>query len=65
MTFRHNIAYIFNSFVFSLDIPVIINILYETIKIVNEKMLNAIYLYSFHNDTSEENNSLNGRSNEP
>ena len=30
-----------NSFVFSLDIPVIINILYEMIKIVHEKMLNA------------------------
>ena len=30
-----------NSFVFSLDIPVIINILYEMIKIVHEKILNA------------------------
>ena len=54
-----------NSFVFSLDIPVRINNLYEMIKIVDEKMLNAIYLYSLHNNTSEENNSLNGHSNEP
>ena len=27
--FRHDIAYVFNSFVFSVDIPVMINILYE------------------------------------
>ena len=54
-----------NSFVFSLDIPVMINILYEMIKILHEKMLNAIYLYWFHNDTLAENNSLNGHSNEP
>ena len=54
-----------NSFVFSLDIPVIVNILYKMIKILHEKMLNAIYLCWFHNDTSEENNSLNGHSNEP
>ena len=54
-----------NSFVFSLDIPVMINILYEMIKILHEKMLNAIYLYWFHNDTLAENNSLNGHSNQP
>ena len=53
------------SFVFLLDIPVMINILYEMIKILHEKMLNAIYLYWFHNDTLAENNSLNGHSNEP
>ena len=28
-----------------------INILYQAIKILREKMLNAIYLYWFHNDT--------------
>ena len=54
-----------NSFVFSLDIPVMIHISYETIKVLREKMLNAIYLYWFHNDTLAENNSLNGHSNEP
>ena len=45
MTFRHNFPYMINIFVFSLDIPVMINILYEMIKILHEKMLNAIYLY--------------------
>ena len=45
MTFRRNITYMVNSFVFSLDINVMIHILYETIKILNEKILNAIYLY--------------------
>ena len=49
-----------NSFVFSLNIPVMINILYEMIKILLEKMLNAIYLFWFHDDTLVENNSLNG-----
>ena len=34
-----------NTFVFSLDIPVATNILYEMIKILHEKMLNAIYLF--------------------
>ena len=52
-----------NAFVFPLDIPVVINILYEMIKILHEKMLNAIYLYCFHNDIFAENNSLNGHSN--
>ena len=37
-----------------------INILYEMIKILYGKMLNAICLYWFHNDIPEENNSLNG-----
>ena len=41
-----------------------INILYEMIKILHEKMLNTIYLYWFHNDASEKNNSLHGYSNE-
>ena len=54
-----------NLFVFSLDLPVMINILYEMIKIVHEKMLNAIYLYGFHNDTLAENNAPNGHSNQP
>ena len=53
-----------NAFVFSLDIPVAINILYKMIKILHEKMLNA-YIYWFHNDTLAENNSLNDHSNEP
>ena len=47
-----------NLFVLALDIPVIINILYEMIKILYNKILNTIYLNQFHNDTSEENNSL-------
>ena len=34
-----------NPFIVSLDIPVIISILYEMIKILHEKMLNAIYLH--------------------
>ena len=42
-----------------------INILYEMIKILHKKMLNAICLYWFHNDTLAENNSLNGHSNQP
>ena len=65
MTFLHNTAYMVNLFLVSLEISVMVNILYEMIKILHEKMLNAIYLYRFHNDTSEKNNSLNGYSNEP
>ena len=42
-----------------------INILYEMIKMPHEKMLNAIYLYRFHNDTLAENNSVSGQSNQP
>ena len=53
-----------SSFVFSLVIPVMINILNEMIKILHEKMFNVIYLFLFHNDTLAENNSLNGDSNE-
>ena len=45
---------------------VIISIIIENINIIlHKKMLNAIYLYLFHNDTSKENNSLNGHSNKP
>ena len=54
-----------NSFGFSLGIPLTINILYEMITIIHEKMLNPIYLCLFHNDTLTENNPLNGHSNEP
>ena len=42
-----------------------INILYEMIEILHEKMLNAIYSHWFHNNALGENNSLNGNSNEP
>ena len=45
VTFRHNILYVVNSFVFPLYIPVVIKIVSEMIKILHEKMLNAIYLY--------------------
>ena len=65
MKFRHNIAYMVNSFVSSLDITVMIHILYEIVKILQEKMLNAICMYRFHSDTSEKNNSLNAHSNKP
>lgn len=65
MTFRHNFLYVVNHLFFSLDIHVIINILYKTIKILHEKMLNAIDLYRSHNDTLAENNSLNCHLNEP
>ena len=51
-------SFMVNLFVLALDIPVIINILYEMIKILHNKILNAIYLNQFHNDTSDENNSL-------
>ena len=52
-------------FFFALDIPVMINILYKMIRILYKKMLNAIYLYWFHNDISVENNSLTSHSYEP
>ena len=65
MTFRHNIAYMINSFVVSLDIPVMIKMLYEIIEILHEKILNAVYLYSLRKDTSEKNNSQNDLSAEP
>ena len=64
MTFQCDIACMVNSLVFSLDITIMMNILYKIIKILHEKMLNAIYLYLFHNDTLVENNSENGHSNE-
>ena len=35
------------------------------IKILQERMLYAIYFYRFRNDISEKNNSLNDHSNEP
>ena len=35
------------------------------IKFLQKKMLNAIYLNWFHNETLVENKSLNGHSNEP
>ena len=41
-----------------------IHILHERIKIFHEKMLNAMHLYWFHNDTLVENNSLNVHSKE-
>ena len=52
-------------FLVSLEIPVMINFLYEMIKVLHEKMFNAIYLYWFHNDISKKNNWLNGYSNQP
>ena len=63
--FQHIIAYMVNSLVFSLDISAMINISYKMIRFMHEKMLNAIYLYWFHNKTLAENNSLNVHSNEP
>ena len=42
-----------------------ISILYEMIKILREKMSNAICFYWFQNDTSENTISLNSHSNEP
>ena len=59
MTFRHNFAYLINSFVvchLSLDITVMINILWKIIKIMHKKMLKAINFYWFENNTSERNN---------
>ena len=63
-TLRHDFAYMVISFLVSLEIPVMIDILYEMIKILHEKMSNGIYLYWFHKDTLEKNNSLNIHSNE-
>ena len=65
-TFLHNFPYMVNSYVFSLDIPVMINILYVMIKVLHEKMLmQYICIDSIHNDTLAGNNLLNGHSNEP
>ena len=41
------------------------NSVYEMIKILQKEILNTIYLNWFHNNTSEENNSLIDHSNEP
>ena len=54
-----------HSFVVSLDIAAMINILQEIIKILLEKMLKAINLYRFHKDSLVRNNSLNDSSSEP
>ena len=43
--FLHNIAYMVNLIVISLDISVMINIFYKKTKIPHEKILNAIYFY--------------------
>ena len=43
MTFRHNIPYIINSFIYSLDIPVMINILYKTRKATGFEALQLKY----------------------
>ena len=50
--------------IFLLDITKVINILQEIIKFLHEKMLKTTNLYSFHNNTSENNNSINDHSNE-
>ena len=57
--------HMFNSFGFSLDFTVMTNSLQEIINILHEKMLKAINLHWFDKNTSEKNNSLNDRSNEP
>ena len=53
VTFWRNIAYTVNSFLFFIWYSWMIKILNELIKILHAKMLNAIYLYWFHNDISE------------
>ena len=46
--FRHNIACMIISFVFSLDIPVMINILYKIIKILyRENVKRSIFVLVF------------------
>ena len=48
MTFRHNFPYMVNSIkFFPLDIPVMINILYEMIKILHAKMLKQYICFDF------------------
>ena len=64
MKLWHNIAYMVNLFVASLDIIVMINILQEIIKILHENV-KVIDLYWFHNDASEKNYSLNCHLNKP
>ena len=61
----HNIAYMVKYFLFSLEIPVMVEILYEMIKILNKKMSNGIYLHWFQNYTSQKNNLVNGQPNDP
>ena len=51
--FWHNFAQVVDSFVFLLDITVMINILQEIIKTLHKKMLKAINFYRFHNDAWE------------
>ena len=63
VTVWHNITFMVNSFIFWLDIPVMINMFNEVITILLEKMLNAIDLYWFHNDILKENKSLSGNLN--
>ena len=57
--------YMVNSFVVSLDIAIMVNILQEINNILHEKVLKAINLYWFHNNASEKNKSLNGHSSKP
>ena len=60
-------------FVVSLETPAMITILYETIKVLQKKILTAIkdirqlamYFHWFHNDTSKKNDLLNDNSNKP
>ena len=47
--FRHNSACMVNSFLLSLETPVMINILYEMIKILHEKMLTLSWRRSLSN----------------
>ena len=61
-TFWHNIIYMVNSFVVSLYVTVMINILQKILEILHEKMLKAIDFYRFHNSALEKSNSLNGHS---
>ena len=54
-----------NSFGFSLDITVMIDVLPEIIKALHEKILKAIDLYRFNNDALQKFSSRNDRSNKP
>ena len=58
----HEIGYMFYSFVASLDIAVMINILQQINRILQEKVLKAMILYEFHKNASQKNNSLNDHS---
>ena len=49
----------------TLNITVMIDILQEIIKILQEKTLKHINLYWFHNDALQKNNILNFHSKEP